>query len=194
MPLFTEDEVRSRAQAEVKKSFTGSAREIVLAESKKFSKSVSYDIFLSHSIRDAELILGIKAIFEDLGYKVYIDWIDDPQLDRSNVNKDTASKLRERMTASKSLFYVTTDNATNSKWMPWECGYFDGLKEKVAILPVKKTISYEFNGQEYLNLYPHCRKSRSTSGKDVIFIYKDNNRYTLYDYWVKTPNDKLEWK
>lgn len=194
MALFTETEVRNRAKDEIRKSITKSANEIILAESKKFSRYATYDIFLSHSLRDAELILGIKAIFEDAGYKVYVDWIDDPQLDRSSVTKDTAAKLKERMNTSKSLFYVTTENSTNSKWMPWECGYFDGLKEKVAIVPIKKTYSDDFYGQEYLGLYPHCTKEKSSALNNGIWIYKDNKQYVSYDYWVITPNHKIEWK
>jgi hypothetical protein len=45
---------------------------------------------------------------EDLGYSVYLDWRDDPTLDRKRVSPATAAKLRERMSASKSLFYSTT--------------------------------------------------------------------------------------
>ncbi|ASV85984.1 hypothetical protein CES85_2262 [Ochrobactrum quorumnocens] len=34
-----------------------------------------FDIFLSHSIKDASLILGIKRLLEEAGKSVYIDWI-----------------------------------------------------------------------------------------------------------------------
>jgi len=47
------------------------------------------------------------------------------------------------------LFYATTQNHSASKWMPWECGYFDGYDGKtigdtiqpghVAILPVMQS-------------------------------------------------------
>lgn len=87
-----------------------------------------YDIFLSHSYRDKELIYSVKFELEAYGYKVYIDWIDDNQLSREEV---TAEILKNRMDRAKSLVFVTTENSINSKWMPWELGYFDG---KVAIL------------------------------------------------------------
>jgi hypothetical protein len=141
MALFVESDVRARAQREVKKSFSKTARQIIVESASAFNHLKSYDVFLSHSVKDAELILGMKGLIEDLGYSVYVDWIDDPEFDRMNVSKNTAKKLRDRMNSSKSLFFVTTENADNSKWMPWECGYFDGIKEKVAIIPVKKTSS-----------------------------------------------------
>ena len=119
MALFIESNVRTWAQKEVrKKFFLKTANEILVESSQAFSQSKSYDVFLSHSVKDSELILGMKGIIEDLGYSVYVDWIDDPELDRTKVSKETARKLRERMNSSKSMFFVTTVNADKSKWMP----------------------------------------------------------------------------
>lgn len=150
---------------------------------------------MSHSSKDAELILGVKATLEDMGYSVYVDWVEDAQLDRRNVNESTAELLRERMNASKSLFYVTTENAEDSKWMPWECGYFDGIKDKVAILPIKKHSSdNEYKGQEYLGLYPYCLKENNTAHKPCLWIHKDKNNYLLYETWLQTSRRDLMWR
>jgi hypothetical protein len=78
--------------------------------------------------------------------------------------------------------------------MPWECGYFDGLKEKVAIVPVKASTVSAYVGQEYLSLYPYCVKERSNQGNDKLWIRKDAKTYTSYDHWVKTKNTNIEWK
>lgn len=197
MALFSEREVRERAAKEMQRSAnTYKTKSQVLNESAlSFSNSKKYDIFLSHSSKDAEIILGIKGILEDLGYSVYVDWVDDPQLDRGNVSKSTASKLRERMRASKSLFYVTTDSAVKSKWMPWECGYFDGFREKVAIVPVQKyPQSNKFDGQEYLGLYPYALKNDNKMGKATLWILREQEEYVSYDYWVSTANNQLTWQ
>jgi len=195
MSLFVEADVRARARQDVQKAFRKTASQLILESARTFSRYRTYDVFLSHSVKDAELILGMKGLIEDLGYTVYVDWIDDPELDRSKVSKETARKLRERMNSSKSLFYVTTDNASNSKWMPWECGYFDGVKEKVAIVPVKKTShNNEFTGQEYLGLYPYVVKEKSTQGKQMLWIHITRSKYTSYENWVNTSNDKIVWK
>lgn len=114
-----------------------------------------FDIFLSHASRDAELILGVKAILEGSGFKVYVDWIDDAHLDRVRVTKETADLLRRRMKQSSSLLWVATDAASQSKWMPWELGYFDGFRSNhVAILPLVDSATSSFEGQEYLALCP----------------------------------------
>lgn len=129
-----------------------------------------YDVFLSHSSLDKRLILTLIQLFNDAKYSVYVDLIEDTQLDRTNVNKTTAGILRSRMNTSRGLAYVATSNSTNSKWCPWELGYFDGKKDgRCCILPVMEgTI---FPGQEYLGLYPYIEYER-ISGQDK------------YDFWV----------
>jgi len=195
MALFVEWNVRARAKQDIKKSFSKTADQIIVEYASAFSHLKSYDVFLSHSVKDSELILGMKGIIEDLGYSVYVDWIDDPELERKKVSNKTANKLRVRMKSSKSLFFVTTDNADNSKWMPWECGYFDGIKEKVAIVPIKKSsFNNEYYGQEYLGLYPYIIKEKSNIGNELLWVHLNNTKYISYDNWIKTPNDKISWK
>jgi hypothetical protein len=46
---------------------------------------------------DGEDILGVKLVLEDLGHSVYIDWIEDPQLGRSDVSRDNADTLPSRI-------------------------------------------------------------------------------------------------
>ena len=196
MALFIESTIRQRAQAEVRKTgFVKKAEQLIVEASAAYTTAKTYDIFLSHSVRDAELILGMKGTLEDLGYSIYVDWIEDPQLDRSKVTPATAGKLRQRMNSSKSLFYVTTANSDASKWMPWECGYFDGKKEKAAIVPVQKSSTDNtFAGQEYLGLYPYVVKQANTKNREMLWVRKSSSRYTDYDTWVITPNSQVAWK
>jgi hypothetical protein len=195
MALFTESVVRQRAQVEIRKSgMVKKAEQLIVEASAAYVPAKTYNIFLSHSIRDAELILGMKGVFEDMGYSVYVDWIEDPQLDRTKVTSATAEKLRQRMNSSKSLFFVTTSNADSSKWMPWECGFFDGRKEKVAIVPIQtSSASNSYTGQEYLGLYPYIVKQNSSQNKETLWVRKSNSSYVAYDTWVATPNSQLTW-
>lgn len=133
---------------------------VVLAES-EFRKSAStlstanFDVFLSHCLNDAQIIAGIKAILEEEGLSVYVDWLADPQADRQRVTPETARMLRNRMNHSKFLLYASSSSSPSSKWMPWELGYFDGHRPgHVGILPIVATSGATFQGQEYLGLYP----------------------------------------
>jgi len=87
-------------------------------------------------------------------YRVYIDWVEDPQTDRQNVTLETAKLLKERMNSCKSLIFVDSTNSIESKWTPWELGYFDAKKEKVAIFPVLDNEPI-YRGREYMKLYPY---------------------------------------
>jgi len=195
MALFTEQEVKGRAYADCI-TLQKSASTVLAEDARATSSRKDFDIFLSHSIKDSDLILGIKKILEDLGYSVYVDWIVDTQLDRTKVTPQNADELRKRMKASKSLLYVTTENSTNSKWMPWECGYFDGLKDKVAIIPIVKSSSIAaYHGQEYLGLYPYCVKEKAErTMKDTLWVHKNDKECTSYDNWIKKNNNEIEWK
>jgi hypothetical protein len=131
----------------------------------KYRVEKEYDIFLSHSFEDAETIYLLYTYLQSLGWSVYVDWIEDSQLDRQNVTRSTAQLLRDRMKRSKTLIYASSSSSKDSKWMPWELGFFDGYKpNKIATLP----ITYDSNkyknyvGVEYLSLYPYIEIGTAT--------------------------------
>lgn len=153
MAFFTKQEARNYAQ---KHSVSNESYSVILDSiHESYQPYDNFDVFLSHSVKDEELVLGVVKILQEMGQKVYVDWIVDKNLSRDNVTPATANTLRRRMSQSSRLLYVATNNATSSKWMPWELGYFDGLKssEKVAILPLVDYSFSSFQGQEYLGLY-----------------------------------------
>lgn len=174
------------------------------------SSDDQFDIFLSHSYQDKEIIPHLKKTLENLGFRVYVDWINDKFFSREDVDKKIAALLQKRMNQSKSLFYATSQNSKNSKWMPWELGYFDGIKNKrVAILPINKdnTCNENFEGQEYLGLYfyvsidmlirdffhkymlmePNYLKELLEQAKHIpkLFINENNNKFVLFEEWLE---------
>lgn len=153
MAFVTIDRVRRIAQQEATR--TRKSAKIVLAEDGLAKRHASYDIFLSHSFLDRDLVLGVKRLLESASMTVYVDWMDDPELDRSRVTPATADRLKARMRQCSSLVFAVSQNSPDSKWMPWELGHFDGLKgdDKVAILPLVNRDGEGFEGQEYLGLY-----------------------------------------
>lgn len=158
------------------------------AESISINQNDNFDIFLSHSYSDRKIIPILKRKLELLGYSVYVDWIEDKLMSRESVTPKTAEILQKRMKQSKSLFYATSENAPNSKWMPWELGYFDGLKNKrVAILPIKKdnNFSDNFSGQEYLGLYYWVDIATVTNSTNkVLFINENSKKYASFNEWL----------
>jgi hypothetical protein len=128
-------------------------------------RDTRFDIFLSHSSEDARVIVGVRAMLEKEGMKVYVDWLEDPELDRSRVNTTTAATLRARMNHCGYLLYASSHSSSNSKWMPWELGYFDGRRPgHVGILPIVAAPGESFVGVEYLGLYPVVERVNFQSG------------------------------
>lgn len=176
---YTKTEARNFASTALRKSASRDSRQILREEVRAATNHDRFDIFLSHASADGDLILGVKSLLEGFGFKVYVDWVDDPQLDRSKVSKENADLLRRRMRQSQSLVWAATEAASDSKWMPWELGYFDGFKpNQVAILPLVDNASDTFRGQEYLDLYPEIRKNTYTNGNPDVFVEEPGVKWT----------------
>lgn len=180
MSILTESDVRYLAKSLTR---TRSADSILKELSQ--TNQTRFDIFLSHSRLDAEIILGVKKAFENAGKTVYVDWVNDPYLDRTCVTPQTAHRLRQRMHQSDALFYVHSMNSVASKWMPWELGFFDGFNGNVAIVPITQNQTSQFKGEEYLGLYPYVDLTAAQ-----IYIHRSLGDYVQYPVW-KTGRDKM---
>jgi hypothetical protein len=205
MAFFTFDEVRQAAA-----SATGSMRfasdAIIAARAETLFESRAaearrvavkhFDIFLSHAYSDKIIVAGLFSMLTATGFSVYVDWIHDRhRLDRNNVTPANAAILRERMHQCDALFYATTRNHTASKWMPWECGYFDGFDSKttgggiqaghVAILPVMQSAHSTFSGQEYLGVYPIAQNGTALRRNVNIHNQLVTFQYLHFDKWIQ---------
>jgi hypothetical protein len=207
MPLFTTDEVKQAAASAtgtiLLEGFLGE-QAIASRTDTFFEKQASdaqrapakhFDIFLSHVYADKVTVSGLYAILRASGFSVYVDWIHDRhRLNRANISAANAAILRERMHQCDSLLYATTPNHSTSKWMPWECGYFDGHDAKqigesirpghVAILPVVQSVSSTFVGQEYLGLYPIAQNAKLPRRSLNIHNQQVSTRYLQFDKWI----------
>lgn len=192
MAFITEEQVRARSSTRDQTLASSS----LLVENMLKSATVTFDIFLSHAIADAVLVLGVKRTLEASGKTVYVDWINDPTLNREHVNEKTAQTLRGRMRQSASLMYLYSRHSQQSRWMPWELGYFDGYNGNVAILPVvPSTGTLDFTREEYLLLYPKVDFTSVADVRPTLWINRSRELETGYGYksfdeWRTSP-DKL---
>jgi len=188
---FTENRIRQRAQRKVGTLKT--AKSVLNEEVASAKAKTSFDIFLSHSTSDAEIILGVKGVLEDYGKAVYVDWLEDSQLDRTNVTTANAEVIRLRMRQCKSLVYVHTANSGSSKWMPWELGYFDGFNGAVAILPVTQYSQESYEGQEYLGIYPYLDEATAVASTiNEMWINKSGSKSRRWTTWLTAPREFRE--
>lgn len=184
MSLITEDFLRGVTQKRKVSFSKGLSAPEVLNES--FNINKTYDVFLSHSYIDKEKIASVKHYLELLGLSVYIDWIDDSQLVRNSVTKETAERIKTRMKKCKSLIYIFSDNSNLSKWMPWELGYFDGVKGRIAVLPITRfSNNNTFKGTEYLGLYPYITKDLiDGEGNETLWVRENESKYISIGEWL----------
>lgn len=172
MAYFTIQDARDAFERRQKtQQLRKSASQVLNEEVAKVRDTDRFDIFLSHCVADADVVAGVKVLLEEQGYKVYVDWLVDKQLERNRVTPQTADVLRHRMRSSDSMFFATSDSSPNSKWMPWELGYFDGLRQgRIAVLPLVPYGGAAFKGQEYLGLYPVVERLTSKDGAKRPFV------------------------
>lgn len=161
-----------------------------------YTKYSRFDIFLSHSYLDRDEVLSLVHLFNTCNYAVYVDWLYDGQLDRTCVSMETAALLRIRMDQSRGLAFLVTSNSTNSKWCPWELGYFDGKsnKSRCCILPVLSHSLFDnYQGQEFLGLYPYLQyeKYAHIDAYDFWVFEQNSSKYISLRAWL-TGNDPIE--
>jgi TIR domain len=119
-----------------------------------------YDVFLSHAADDKDEVDRVRLILLEAKFRVYCDRHDDRQLDRSKVSAATANTLKDRMRRCNAMVYVATRRAPVSKWMPWELGFFDGVRGKILIYPVDEAALKAARNQEYLSLFKILKPGR----------------------------------
>ncbi len=180
MAIYSSNYLKSLSQTK-----TFSRKQNIINESSR--QHESFDIFLSHSYLDKDIVEGLYIELRNFGYTVYVDWIIDPDLDRNNVTKETATIIRNRMKTCKSLLLAVSENASMSKWMPWELGYVDANTNRCAVLPVSSSLyaPESFKGFEYLSLYPFVKKVSSFGFKDELYVIEEANKYIEFEDWFK---------
>lgn len=119
MPSFyTPQRVREIALTNRRFAVTANAKQALeeSVETRFPSDYAQFDIFLSYRNADIEIALGVHTDLVRRGYKVYLDRVMDPHLQRENVTAATAEQIRKRLMQAKSVFYIATDNAEGSNW------------------------------------------------------------------------------
>lgn len=141
--LFTGDFFRKYSRTSLNESQQIELRSF--SQTAAWSDSKKFDIFLSYNIADKAVVEGIYYYLSKLGYKVYLDSIIDPDLNRNFVTRQTAEKIRKRLKNSRSLIFAASKGASLSKWMTWELGVVDGNTSKCMLLPVAQGYETVFN-------------------------------------------------
>jgi hypothetical protein len=151
-----------------------------------------HDVFLSHRYADRESVERLHDHIEkELGYSVYVDWIERPDFDRSQVTREAAEHFRQVMRSCSVLIFYAGPNAPESKWMPWELGFFDGRQgaRRIAVYADDLT-AYDPAQQEYLRLYRIVDRDSLPGFLDAALNDTAAMTSATYDQW-RRHMDKL---
>lgn len=142
-------------------------------------------VFLSHSHIDLnelskQELYGLLSLLILYGGDIYVDWLD-PEMPKKT-SPETAVQLKEKIDLCDRFLLLATENAINSKWVPWELGYADKSKgiENVAVIPIADP-SGHWPGSEYLGLYPTVQ---ITTDNDLAVFQPDAQRGRYLRSWV----------
>ena len=121
--------------------------------------------FLCHSHKDVTLAEGLQVILAENGWDIYVDWKDHEMPEQPN--KETATKIKQKIVDMDWFLFLATSNSTQSRWCPWEIGFADSKKlhDRILIIPTKD--SNKWYGNEYLQLYRNIEKT--TGGELAAF-------------------------
>lgn len=155
-------------------------------------RSPRYDIFLSQTTRDAEIVLGVYDLLTEMGYSVFCDWITAPETHRDDVTPANAAFIRTVMGISASLLFLDTEGSAQSLWMCWELGWFDGQNGHVAVLPILPDDQKYYRAREFLGLYPYIKVDKNGQLEVVRPPATNRHGITLF----QAPNTKSfdRWK
>jgi hypothetical protein len=88
------------------------------------------DAFISHQQRDKAKAIALKDKIKGLGFSCFID-ADDPELSQKKERtvaeqRALAERIRGKLRNCRCIIYAYTAQSLESRWMPWELGFFDG--------------------------------------------------------------------
>lgn len=183
MSIFTEQEFRNIANQKAgPRGLSGAVN-----EQRTFSKTnSSTSIFLSHSHLDKAKIEQAKLFFENLGLSIYVDWADQTMPERTN--GITAQRIKNQIINLNDKFILlATNSAVSSKWCNWEVGIADTFKlstKKMALLPLADN-SGNWNGNEYLQIYPRIEKNQLQFGGEGYFVWFPDGTHMNLETWLE---------
>lgn len=122
-----------------------------LDEQESVQNRKHYDIFISHSSKDAKQIRQIIHILNEQGLVCYCDWTSDSDfLKRSMVSDYTKEVLKKRLLQSNDLLFISSENSRNSEWVNFELDYYrDNGKGRMFIIQLDENENKSYNKLVY---------------------------------------------
>ena len=104
----------------------------------EYNKSIqlkkSFDVFISHSSKDASAVRRIMNALNKQGLVCYCDWTSDSDfLKRNLVSEYTREVLKKRMIQSRQFLLVKSENSDASEWVSFEIKFYSENCKKMKM-------------------------------------------------------------
>lgn len=97
----------------------------------------TYDYFISHSAIDYEMVQVLIDKLNAVGMNVYCDWISDSDyLKRQLLCDATLDVIEKRISQSKAVLLLDSNNSRNSKWVQYELNYAQELGKPLFVIDI----------------------------------------------------------
>ena len=83
------------------------------------------DVFISHKLEDLPRAKELKALIKSWNFTCYVDE-DDAALQKLRDPAEMSARIRDNLRTCRCFIYAFSSKSAQSKWMPWELGFFDG--------------------------------------------------------------------
>lgn len=146
-----------------------------------------FPVFISHKHGQIEYVSRLQSLLDKYGFSGYVDWEDD--LMPKETSGETAMRLREKIRTCHKFILIATNEAIDSKWCNWEVGYADAKKyiDHIALLPLAND-NLQFNGSEYLKIYPSIQVRNNMSGSEYYVAYPKGTEMSLKEWFEISIN------
>ena len=118
---------------------------------REFKMSMIYDVFVSHSHRDKSRAQALVKQLKSWDISVYADFNDAPLSGLPSAK--LADHLARQLRLCRLLIFAFSEEAANSRWMPWELGLAHGVVGRAVLWPFTEDALLAKTTQEYLHLY-----------------------------------------
>jgi hypothetical protein len=156
------------------------------------SGKASYDIYLAISNLEPEIIIGATLSLEDCGFSVCLDHYRELQNIQRRITRENAKALSQIIDRCNGMIALTTSAKPDSGWLNWECGYFEGKRGRVAILPITPLSAEIYRGEGVLGVYPFVTRYQNQNQKALLVVKFSTRAYCTLSNWFAGGEGLLE--
>lgn len=182
MSTFSIADIKSRAKLNYRT--IGGDKSVLDDFVRNHAGKSQFDFYLSLSSVEPELIIGTTLSLEDCGYSVCLDSNQVHDSTDRRISQERVQALRTVMERCLGMIIMTTSARSDSIWLPWECGYFEGKKSRIAVLPITPANSEIYRGDGYLGLYPFITRYQTQNQKTQLVVKYGTKVYCTLSNWL----------